>query len=114
MVRGGQPEYWCGDCECELNLGSAFIRPKQHVAAVALQKFAWALKHLGPKAVAVGLMRPHPRYDLPDAPQKPPIAILDEYQGELQELAGFLEEFKQLSLENGHRPELPEPKDAQT
>ena len=114
MVLGGQPEYWCDDCETEIVLPSGFYRPKQHVSAVALQKLLWCMKHLGPKAVAVGLLRPHARYDLPGSPELAPIALLEEYQGELRELSGYLDEFKQLALENGHRPELPEPDDAKT
>lgn len=97
----GQDDYWCHDCESELSFPQPFGRPKQHVVPVALQKFAWALRYLGPKAVAVGAMRPHVRYDLPDHPHTPPIAAIVEQRDALQEMLGYVKEYEQLALQEG-------------
>lgn len=99
MVLGGQPEYYCDDCETELHFPSPFARPKQHVAAIALQKLAFCMKYMGAEQVAMQLTRPHPRYDLEGAPELPPLEVIREQKAQWTETLRLLDEYETLALE---------------
>lgn len=101
----GQDDYWCHDCESELSFPQPFGRPKQHIVPVALMKLGWALKYMGAKAVAVGMMRPHTRMDLPGAPGMAPLSVLAEQADQLREVLDYVEEYQAKALENGHNPQ---------
>jgi hypothetical protein len=105
MVLGGQPDYYCDDCETELSFPNPYGRPKQHIVPHAMMKLGWAMKYEGPRFVADTLLRPHLRLDLKDHPSLPPIEIIREQKDQWREVMRILEEYEIKALTNGHKAE---------
>ena len=103
VIRGGLPLYMCDDCDHYLlGIGaSAFIIPKQHFPSYSLMLMSHYLQYEGPKALAQALVRPHHRIDLPAAPSRPPVAIIEEMEEMWKQTLEHLSEYKNMALEAG-------------